>query len=317
MKNYKEQAKRLRSHLEVAGIAKIQHNQALHAIAAIHGCRNWQTLNAKTGTSIKEPGEAPLMLWEVMHHHCHGVDCHLLAAAQCPSQEQAIAALPEMDFEDGREDEWLDIEQASVPENYIQWLQGQKPAPVTPASTQTILRQKLNAGLNLTEQQSDHTTVYAILPDGTKIPGETTVIWPDQTTLNDEGEEIAVELHLKATAEGVIQDVWPKDSRPEESFGTSSQTADEIVDDLKAKNSGIQTARFVGASTVLDGSELGEQFYQNCPFSFGDNNRSLIDKDDFINALNDFVDDDNEETFNKIQKMVNTLPRGTYIDLES
>jgi hypothetical protein len=51
-------------------------------------------------------------LFCVYHHHRFGHSTFLIRSNECPSVEQAIETC-EIDFEDDREDEWIDIDEIS------------------------------------------------------------------------------------------------------------------------------------------------------------------------------------------------------------
>ena len=76
----------------------------------------------------------------------------------------------------------------------------------------------------------------------------------------------------------------------------------------------IQTCSFVDSSAFLTPVVgLTDAFSElDHDFSWGDNNRSLVSKERFIDALENIDDLDLEAVIAE----VNALPPGTYIDLE-
>ena len=69
-----------------------------------------------------------------------------------------------------------------------------------------------------------------LLVDGRviKVDNDVTVIYDDMIFENVDGDEVAAELHVVLTNEGVVEDVWVGD----ECVTTSSEMAQEIVERL-------------------------------------------------------------------------------------
>jgi len=54
-------------------------------------------------------------LFVVQHHHRHGVDVGIIRASTEPTLDQAIQALG-LDFEEERDDEWIEITESTLVE---------------------------------------------------------------------------------------------------------------------------------------------------------------------------------------------------------
>ena len=72
-----------------------------------------------------------------------------------------------------------------------------------------------------------------LLVDGelVSVQNDLTIIY-DNIILQDAEEEYEAELHVRATHEGIITDVWNYSFEPEDCVATSGETAQEIVDRL-------------------------------------------------------------------------------------
>jgi hypothetical protein len=81
-----------------------------------------------------------------------------------------------------------------------------------------------------------------------------------------------------------------------------------------------QTCLFVHASDLFRGlNKLWDEFVDSAPpFSWGDNNRSLVDADSILNHL-DGCSHVTDSLVTELRKRVDLLPKGglTYIDLEN
>jgi hypothetical protein len=77
---------------------------------------------------------------------------------------------------------------------------------------------------------SKKTKKFRLLVDGRecKVDSNVTVVYDSLILDGEDGEEVAAELHVQLTSEGVIEDVWVGD----DCVATSSEMAQEIVERL-------------------------------------------------------------------------------------
>ena len=81
----------------------------------------------------------------------------------------------------------------------------------------------------------------------------------------------------------------------------------------------IETARFVPASKVFDGFDALKAGFDNGErdFSFGDNDRTLIEKSRYLTAVEESNEDADEDQIKSFRARVEAIPTGVYIDLEN
>jgi hypothetical protein len=75
-----------------------------------------------------------------------------------------------------------------------------------------------------------------ILDDGTEIKSDSvTLIWEDQLV---PGENENGELHIKATSEGLVSDVWvSREQSLDHNLATAWRTTDDIIETLVENHS--------------------------------------------------------------------------------
>ena len=80
----------------------------------------------------------------------------------------------------------------------------------------------------------------------------------------------------------------------------------------------IETCRFVTGSELFDGlKELWDKFSDSDPdFSWGGNDRTLVDPVAILNHLDNSVID-NEKQVQTLRRRVGKLPKDVYVDLET
>ena len=74
-----------------------------------------------------------------------------------------------------------------------------------------------------------------VLIDGkfVHVENDVTIVY-DDLIFNIEDQESNAELHVRATHEGIIKDVWSvEEEEPESLLATSSTMAQEIVEDME------------------------------------------------------------------------------------
>jgi hypothetical protein len=88
----------------------------------------------------------------------------------------------------------------------------------------------------------------------------------------------------------------------------------------------IQTCKFVHVSELLGGADFILDYLENVDFTWGNNSRSLISVEKFVNALNECVLTELDEVANKEQiALVNAILKtcetlmeeDVYIDMEN
>ena len=83
----------------------------------------------------------------------------------------------------------------------------------------------------------------------------------------------------------------------------------------------IQTCQFVNCSDLFDGlSELLDKMCEtDLPFTWGDNNRSMVTASTIIRVLNDIVEDPDDVQLIELKARIDLLPEkhDTYVDMEN
>lgn len=85
----------------------------------------------------------------------------------------------------------------------------------------------------------------------------------------------------------------------------------------------IETCKFIPVSSLVP--ENWDWFFalisENAPFSWGDNNRTMIDVDTFLNHCDDAFDFDshyvNVGAYKAWVKKIERIPKDVYIDMEN
>ena len=105
MENYKTQAKLLSAFLKQAGCS-LKLNQVQHAVAAMHGFRNWQALTAPASdertvavpAAFAAPYGVQNKVWCIFHTHTSGHDHYFHVSPTEPTLDEMIAKF-EIDYE--------------------------------------------------------------------------------------------------------------------------------------------------------------------------------------------------------------------------
>lgn len=81
----------------------------------------------------------------------------------------------------------------------------------------------------------------------------------------------------------------------------------------------IQRCRFVRASELFTGlADLWQEFVNSDPpFSWGDNNRSLVDPKAILNHMDGSGVIESKTQVETLRKRIEKLPSGVYVDLEN
>jgi hypothetical protein len=81
----------------------------------------------------------------------------------------------------------------------------------------------------------------------------------------------------------------------------------------------IHTCKYVHASGLFKGlTNLWNEFADSDPpFSWGDNNRSLVDPASILNHMDGSGVIENQRQVETLRKRVEKLPAGVYVDLEN
>lgn len=82
----------------------------------------------------------------------------------------------------------------------------------------------------------------------------------------------------------------------------------------------IETCRFIRLQMLFKGCDAAkDKFADSDPgFTWGDNNRSLVDRDSMIDAIVEITcDDDVEDELRTVIERLKRLPADVYIDLEN
>lgn len=85
----------------------------------------------------------------------------------------------------------------------------------------------------------------------------------------------------------------------------------------------VQTAQFVDMSDIFEGYPNVAQAFaaaDNHPFTWGDNNRSLVSKERFKDTLDEACEDDDnvsDDDLTVVKDRIDSIPDDVYIDLEN
>lgn len=135
----KDQARQLIDSLKGKGI-KLGRGESLELVARMNGFPSWNVASAaqKDDGQASMVIEAPIRLWNVLHHHRHGVDAYPFIQEEAPGDEEIEAAINAESSFEPEHDEWHEVRGS---EDVVLRIElGKDGARVVPAEADALVR---------------------------------------------------------------------------------------------------------------------------------------------------------------------------------